>query len=177
MEKVLIWLVVVAALSALCLAKPNAGRIAMGLFFIAMAIGVNGALLLADPHSYVTFAGGSPIPLYRELALRVVAPSPMLFGLALVAFELTVGVLAWQRGRAVRLGLAGMALFLLGIIPLGAEELPNAVLAAALVYLGTKEFDATLVEAVRARFGARRPAAPAAGGPASGEASIERRVA
>ena len=37
----------------LCLAKPNAGRIFLGLFFLIMAIGVNGSFTFSNPQAYV----------------------------------------------------------------------------------------------------------------------------
>ncbi len=151
MERVLIWLVATAAFAALCVARPQAGRIAVGLFFLAMALGVNGAILLADPQIYVTFAGQAYIPLYRDVALRVVTPNPALFGLAVMVFELAVATLALQKGRAVTVGLVGMALFQVGIVPLGVEEAPCLLLAAALAYLTTRRFDASFAQLVRAR--------------------------
>ena len=118
MERVLIWLVVTAAFAALCMTRPQAGRIAVGLFFLAMALGVNGAILLVDPQVFVTFAGQAYLPLYREVALRVATPNPALFGLAVMAFELAVATCALQKGRAVTVGV---------------EEAPCLILAAALV--------------------------------------------
>ena len=165
MDRLLIWLVVVAALAALCLVRPNVGRLVVGCFFIAMALGVHGAILLVDPQSYVTFAGGAYLPLYRDVAVRVVTANPVLFGLAVAAFELAVALLVLQKGRAVTLGLAGMALFLVGIVPLGVEEAPCLLLAAALAHLATKRFDASFAELVRARLHRRRSLVAAAVAP------------
>ena len=165
MDRVIIWLVVCAAFAALCVARPNAGRVAVGLFFLAMALGVNGAILLVDPQTYVTFAGESYIAAYRELALRVVTASPVLFGLAVAAYEMAAGLLMLGRGRAVTLGLAGAALFLVGIVPLGVEEVPGLLLAAALASLVPRRFDTTLPGMLRARFYRRRSATTAIAAP------------
>jgi hypothetical protein len=59
------------------------------MFFMAMGIGVHGAIILANPQVYMGFGNGALIPLYRELSLRVIAAlSPVLFGLLVAAFEL-----------------------------------------------------------------------------------------
>ena len=47
--------VFVVSVVALCIAKPNAGRIFLGLFFLAMALGVNGAFVLTGPQFYVDY--------------------------------------------------------------------------------------------------------------------------
>lgn len=72
---------------ALCLIKPNAGRIFLGLFFLLMALGVNGSFTLTNPQAYLDYAQGALIPLYRDLAVRVVGLNPLLFGLLLMSGE------------------------------------------------------------------------------------------
>ncbi len=47
--------VFVVSVVTLCIAKPNAGRIFLGLFFIAMGLGVNGAFVLTGPQFYREF--------------------------------------------------------------------------------------------------------------------------
>lgn len=46
-------LVFALAMLALSLKKPNTGRIVLGLFFLTMAIGVNGTITLCSPQLYV----------------------------------------------------------------------------------------------------------------------------
>ncbi|MCP4164875.1 MAG: hypothetical protein GY759_03145, partial [Chloroflexi bacterium] len=72
--------VFVLAVIILCLAKPNAGRIFLGLFFLAMATGVNGSFTFTNPQAYVDYASQALIPFYQEIALTVVELNPALFG-------------------------------------------------------------------------------------------------
>jgi len=50
-----VWLIFILAVTALCLAKPNAGRIFLGLFYLAMAIGINIVLVLLYSQLYIGF--------------------------------------------------------------------------------------------------------------------------
>jgi len=88
--------VFVVAVVILCLIKPNAGRIFLGLFFLSMALGVNGFFTFTNPQGYVDYADGALIPLYRDLALTIIELSPVGFGLLLMAFEITMGLLIGQ---------------------------------------------------------------------------------
>jgi len=108
----------------LCLIKPNAGRIFLGLFFLVMAVGVNGLFTFINPQGYVEYASGALIPLYRELALSIVTLNPMLFGLLLMSFEIVMGLLILHRQKSVRIGLIGTMIFLIGIAPLSFPQIP-----------------------------------------------------
>src|SRR5688500_13779418 len=83
--------VFVLAVVLLCFARPNAGRIFLGFFFLAMALGVNGSFTFGNPQAYVDYAEGALIPLYSSLAIRVISISPVAFGILLMAFEITMG--------------------------------------------------------------------------------------
>jgi hypothetical protein len=155
MSPVIIWLLFCLAALVLALVKPNAGRICLGLFFLAMAMGVNLVALVVDPQSYVAFGTQAFIPLYRWVFRTIIALNPPLFILLLMVYELGVGALLLSKRRAVKLGLIGGILFLLGITPLGVETLPNPVLVVALASLLTKEFDQSFLDILRAK---RRPA-------------------
>ena len=156
MAPMLIWLAFVTVVALLCVLRPGAGRIFVGLFFWLMAIGVNLRLAITNPQSFVDFVNGAYLGLYRDWFAPIVAWSPRLFALATAGFELVVGGLILGRGRAVKVGLAGAILFLLGITPLGKEELPNPVLAAGLAYLLNRTFDRTAREVLRTVIGSRR---------------------
>jgi hypothetical protein len=65
MQQLVIWAALCLVLLALCLVRPNAGRIVVGLFFLVMAIGVNVVTVFVDPDSYIGLGAGSFIPLYR----------------------------------------------------------------------------------------------------------------
>ncbi|MGD9093279.1 MAG: hypothetical protein PVF74_10550 [Anaerolineales bacterium] len=136
----------------LCLVRPNAGRIFLGLFFLVMAIGVNGTFTLNNPQAYVEYASGALIPLYREVALTVVELNPALFGLLLMAYEITMGLLLLYRGKAVKIGLIGTMVFLIGIAPLSYIQIPWLGLIIGQAYLLTKEFDTTFLEILRSKL-------------------------
>lgn len=143
----------VLAVVSLCLMKPNAGRIFLGLFFPAMAIGVNGSFTLTNPQGYVDYASGALIPFYRDIALAVVELSPVLFGLLLMAFEIAMGLLLLHKHRAVKVGLIGTMVFVAGIAPLSTLQIPWLGLLIGQAYLLTKDFDTTFLETIRYKLG------------------------
>jgi hypothetical protein len=142
----------VFALVILCLMKPNAGRIFLGLFFLVMAIGVNGSFMLTNPQSYVEYASGALIPLYRDIALTVVELNPVLFGLLLMAFEIAMGLLVLHKHRSVKAGLIGTMVFVAGIAPLSIVQMPWLGLIIGEAYLLTQEFDTTFLETIRSKL-------------------------
>jgi len=144
---------VVLAVVSLCLVKPNAGRIFLGLFFLAMAIGVNGSVTLTNPQGYVDYASGALIPFYRDIALAVVEWNPVLFGVLLMAFEIVMGLLLLHKHRAVKVGLVGTMLFVAGIAPLSTVQIPWLGLLIGQAYLLTKDFDTTFLETIRYKLG------------------------
>jgi hypothetical protein len=139
----------VLAVIILCIAKPNAGRIFLGFFFLAMALGVNGSFTFSNPQAYLDYAQGALIPLYRGLAVSVVSFSPVAFGILLMAFEISMGLLLLHKQKSVKIGLAGTILFLIGIAPLSWVQIPWLGLIAAEVYLLKQEFDNTFLDIIR----------------------------
>ena len=142
----------VLAVTILCLTKPNAGRIFLGLFFLVMAVGVNGSFTFGDPEAYVDYASGALIPIYREIALTVVELNPVGFGLLLMAFEIAMGLLLLHKRKSVRIGLIGTMVFLIGIAPLSFVQIPWLGLIIGEAYLLTKVFDTTLLETLRSKL-------------------------
>ena len=69
-----------------------------------------------------------------------------MFGLLAAAYEVAVAVMMLSKGRYVKWGLAGGAVFLVGITPLGIWTLGNPIMAVALVYLLTKEYDKSFLQ-------------------------------
>jgi hypothetical protein len=143
--------VFVLAVIVFCLAKPNAGRIFLGFFFLAMALGVNGSFTFGNPQAYLGYADGALIPLYRNLAVSAVAISPVTFGLLLMAFEIAVGLLLLHKHRSVKLRLIGTAVFLVGISPLSWKQIPWLGLIVAEVYVFRREFARSFLEIMRHR--------------------------
>jgi hypothetical protein len=147
--------VFVTGVIALCYFRPNAGRIFLGFFYLAMALGVNGALILTAPEGYASYASMSFWPLYRDLAVWLIhLLTPLVFGVLLIAYEVTLGIMLLSKGRGVKVGLCGVIVFILGIAPLSTLQLPWLGLAVAAGYLLTKDYPRSLPEMLT-----RRPAA------------------
>jgi hypothetical protein len=131
----------------LCLLRPGAGRVFMGLFFLIMAIGVNVVLVLVAPDRFVALGTDAAIiPLYEWFFENVVAVAPPLFGVLAAAYEITIALLMLSQGRYVRWGLIGGIAFLIGITPLGVWTLANPILAVAIAYLLRKEYRRSFFE-------------------------------
>jgi hypothetical protein len=123
-----------------------------------MAVMVNIYTTFTNPRSYIAWADTALLPLYREIILRVVAPNPALLVLPVAAYEIAVAVALFWKRRAVKLGLAGAMLFLVGIMPLGWEEVANVVLIAGLALLLRHDYPQSIPALVRARL--HRPPSP-----------------
>ena len=148
--------VFVVVVIVLCLIKPNAGRIFLGLFFLVMAIGVNGSFTFTNPQAYVEYASGALIPFYRDIALAIVELNPVLFGLLLMGFEITMALLLLHKQNSVRIGLIGTMGFVIGIAPLSLVQIPWLGLVIAEAYLLTKEFDTTFLETIQSKLRPRQ---------------------
>lgn len=167
MQRTLIWAGVSLALVLLGLWRPNLGRAAIGAFFLLMAIAVNIVTIITNPQSYAAWADTALLPLYREVILRFVAPNPALLVLPVAAYQIAVALALWYRGRVVKLGLVGAMLFLVGIMPLGWEEMANVVLIAGLALLLRHDYPHSIPTLIRVRL--RRPP--------SSQAALPRRAA
>jgi hypothetical protein len=132
---------------ALCFARPNAGRIFLGVFFWAMALGVNGSFTFGNPQAYLEYANGALLPWYRNLAVSVVAfVSPVVFGILLIAFEIAMGAFILHKGKFVKIGLFGTMLFLAGMVPLSWLQLPWLGLIAGEAHLFRQDFESSLLD-------------------------------
>jgi hypothetical protein len=141
-----IWLAFVLLVLIFAIVKPNAARIFLGLFFLAMAIGVNIITVLIAPQSYIEMGKNALIPFYRWVFLNVIALNPALFVLPIAAYQITIAILILNKKIYVRVGLIGGIIFLIAIAPLGVESLPNIILAAALGWLLKEDFDRSFLE-------------------------------
>ena len=149
---IIVSLVFVLAVVILCLVKPNAGRLFLGLFFLMMAIGVNGHFTVANPHSYVEYASEALIPWYRNVALTIVELNPVLFGWLLILFEVAMGLLLFHKHKSVKIGLIGTMIFLISIAPLSFTQIPWLGLIIGEGYLLTKEFPDTFLQMIQTRL-------------------------
>lgn len=134
-DQFLVWLAFTLGFLVFSLLRPNSARIVLGLFFIAMSLGVNLMFVLVDARSFVALGSESFIPFYRDVFRTYVAAYPVSFALPAVAFELAIGVMMLCGGKIARIGLLGAALFLVAIAPLNLATAPNAILAVAILLL------------------------------------------
>ncbi len=146
----------VLAVVVLCLVKPNVGRIFLGFFFLVMALGVNGSFTFGNPQAYLDYANDALIPFYRQLAIGVVTINPVIFGLLLMVFEISMGLLLLHKKQAVKIGLIGTMLFIIGISPLSWVQIPWLGLLVAQGFLFTKEFDRSVLEGILTALKIRR---------------------
>lgn len=137
---------------AISLKKPNVGRIVLGIFFLIMAIGVNGSITLINPQLYVNYGQDALISLYRELCLNIIALNPFNFGLLLIIYETTIGLLMLHKGTPVKVGMVGAILFLIAISPVSIIQIPWLGLAISPAYLLTKDFETTFWDIIRFKY-------------------------
>lgn len=140
MQGFLIWGAFTVGLAAFCVWRPQPARILVGFFFGAMGLGIHGALIATNPQSYVDFAADAPWAIYRDIATWLTEPNPLAFGIFMLTFETITAALILSRGRLVKWGLYAAIVFLVGITPLGLEEVPNLVMAAGIAFLVTQDF-------------------------------------
>ena len=146
------WAVFCLLVLLLCLVRPYAGRIFVGIFFLIMAVGVNVVLVLVAPDQFVALGTDAPVvSLYRWFFENVVALVPPRFGLLAAGYEITIALMMLSKGRYVKWGLIGGIVFLIAITPLGIWTLGNPIMALALGYLLTKEYDRTFLEMLHLR--------------------------
>ena len=136
----------------LSLLKPNAGRIFLGFFFVAMGIGVNVAFLLTQPSFVSDYGREAWLPLYRTLTESVIAPQPRIFGILLILFEVAMGLFLLSSGAWVKVGLIGTMIFVLALVPIHVAQIAWAGSVVANVYLLTKSFDTGVVKMIANRF-------------------------
>ena len=156
MERAIPWGVFVALMTTACFWRPRAMRVVVGVFFVLMGLGVHGAFIATRPEGYVDFARQALLPSYADLAEAVVVGlSPVVFGILMLVFEVTLGVLMLSRGKRVHAGLLLGTGFLVAITPLGVEVLPNALLAIGLWRLTRIPYAVSAVDELRAWRAAR----------------------
>ncbi len=132
-QQTIVWAAFCLASLGLALWRPGAGRRALGIFFIIMAVGVNVVFVLAAPDAFVDLGTSAPLlSPWGWVFQHVVAKAPAVFGLLVASYEVTIGLLMLKGGRWGSLGLVGGIVFLLVIAPLGPWTAPNLILAAAL---------------------------------------------
>ena len=151
-EKILWSIGFVLAVMILCYVKPEIGRIFLGFFYLAMALGVNTVLAFTNPQSIIQMGEGSLIEFYRTFFSNVVSLAPVPFILFVAIFEITMALLILNKHRNVKFGLTGTTIFLFLITPFGYIQLPWLGIALIQLYLLRKDFDKTFIEIIGTAF-------------------------
>ena len=132
-QETIIWAAFCLVALGLALWRPGAGRLALGIFFIVMAVGVNVVLVLAAPDEFVDLGTSAPLlSPWGWVFDHVVAKAPAVFSLLVASYEVTIGMMMMKGGQWGSLGLVGGIVFLLVIAPLGPWTVANLILAVAL---------------------------------------------
>ena len=132
-QQTIFWAALGLVALGLALWRPDAARLALGTFFISMAVGVDVVFVLAAPDAFVDLGTNAPLlSPWGWVIEHVVAKAPAVFGLLVASYEVTLGLMMMKGGRWGSLGLVGGIVFLLVIAPLGPWTVPNLVMAAAL---------------------------------------------
>ena len=133
-QQTIFWAALGLVALGLALWRPGAGRVALGIFFIVMAVGVNVVFVLAAPDGFVDLGTSAPLlSPWGWVFEHVVAEAPAVFSLLVASYGVTIGLMMMKGGQWGSLGLVGGIVFLLVIAPLGPWTVPNLILAAALV--------------------------------------------
>jgi hypothetical protein len=108
MQQLITFAVLSSLVLVLCVLRPNAGRVFLGLYFLVMAIGVNVVLVFVAPDQFVALGtNDAMVPLYRWFFENVVALAPPLFGSLAAAYEVAIALLMLSKGRYVKWGSSG----------------------------------------------------------------------
>lgn len=137
---------------AWALLRPGGARLFLGFFFIAMGLGVNLTFLLTAPNMFAEYAGMSWWSAYQWLSGEVIGPYAEVFGVLLVAFEVTTGVLLLSRGRGVKVGLVASMLFVVALVPAHWMQLLWAGMLVGQAALLRRDFDESVIAMARRRF-------------------------
>ena len=132
-QQTIFWAALGLVALGLALWRPRTARLALGIFFISMAVGVDVVFVLAAPDAFVDLGTSAPLlSPWGWVFEHVVAKAPAVFGLLVASFQVTIGLMMMKGRQWGSLGLAGGIVFLLVIAPLGPWTVPNLIMAAAL---------------------------------------------
>lgn len=92
-----IWLAFVLLVFTFCWLKPDAGRMFLCFFFLAMAIGINIVTVLVAPASYIEMGRNALLPFYRWVFLNFITLNPPSFVLPIAAFQIAIGLMMLGR--------------------------------------------------------------------------------
>lgn len=153
---VLLLAVIAGIVAAVAFLRPTLGRAIFGVFFAAAAL-FNLATGLSNWMLYREMLRHPLLPEYQDITFNLGGTlQAVVMGVALL--QGVCAALVWfGRDRQVGLGLMGMLLFTLAVIPVGPETLVNAILAAALASLLARQHPQSMGEVWRSWRGATVP--------------------
>lgn len=131
----------------------NAGRMALGGYFVAMA-GVNAAITLPNAETTYQEMADLSWPGFAWIPEQLVTPIAVPFTIALIGWELGVAALLLSKGRLVQIGLLAVLVQVIGLAPfLSWYELPNLATAVVVVVLAQRDYDRSMVDMAWALVG------------------------
>ncbi|MBB6479616.1 hypothetical protein [Spirochaeta isovalerica] len=131
--------------------KPGSCRVFIGFFFIISGAVVNLTLIIIRPFFVYQYGMTARLELYRDFTERVIGVNPILFGVLLILFELTVGMMILGKKRWVTGGLLLASLFMVILIPLQAYRFAWALSVPSLLFLMRGNYGKSLIDMVRER--------------------------
>jgi len=132
--------------------KPNACRIFLGFFFLAMGLGVNLYFVINQPYFVFEYGMGAWLPLYRALTESIIGLNPVLFGVLLIIFEVLVGLALLGKKNRVSLGIFSASLFILLLIPLYYSQIAWSFSVVGILFLLRNKYENNVLEMIRAKF-------------------------
>lgn len=133
----------------LCLFRPEAGRIFLGFFFILMGLGVNLSFIISQPYFVYEYGMSAWLPLYRTLTESIIGMNPVLFGVLLIIFEVSVGLMLLGKGKWTKAGILLASLFILILIPIYLSQIAWALNIPVLLMLLKRDFDRNVFEVIK----------------------------
>jgi len=133
----------------------NVLRLFFGIFFLAAAA-FNTYLTITNPDGYKNGGTTAWPPFLQHFWVNVVATHMVLFLILFILIEIALGLLLLNRGKWVKLGLAGSILFSAGLLFIGLgyaqdywpARIPNLVFEAMMLYCLFFRYDKTLWQTV-----------------------------
>ncbi|MBN2659493.1 MAG: hypothetical protein JXR86_20720 [Spirochaetales bacterium] len=136
--------------------RPGSCRIFVGVFFLFSGAAVNFAIIVIRPYFIYQYGMTARLEFYRAFTERIIGINPILFGVLLILFELSVGAMILGKNRWVKAGLFLASLFMILLIPLQDYRFAWALSVPSLLYLTTRNYGKSVYEMAREKREALR---------------------
>jgi hypothetical protein len=127
----------------------KSARLLFGVMYVPIGVLVHLFFVLTNSQIYSDTANAALLPFYRYILETIIAPNPVVFGIAIIAFELLMGVMIFDKGVLVKIGLVLSIIFQILLAPLGWWGIFNVMLAVLQVPLLREEFEHAIWEVER----------------------------